>query len=105
MEEKNEGVEANEGEAQRPGENPMAGKVSGYRKLDEDELAMVNQIKAAGPAIQAMLDDVGSLIAARTKKYPAPDSEDYRALALAKTNLQQGFMWLIRAAASPTGLV
>ena len=32
----------------REGENPMAGKVSGYRQLDDNELELVNALKAQG---------------------------------------------------------
>lgn len=89
----------------RPGENPMAGSVSGYRKLDDGELAMVNELKADGELIAARIRQVEALIASRTEQYGTPDAEHYRALALGKTNIQQGYMWLIRAVAAPNGLV
>lgn len=91
--------------APRPGENPEVANVSGYRKLDDDELQLVNALKADGALLQARIDAVASLIKSRTEKYGTPDSEHHRALALGKTNIQQGYMWLIRAVAAPQGLV
>lgn len=92
-------------ENNRPGENPEVNNVSGYRKLDDAELALVNKIKAEGPKLEALLLEVNELIAARTMQYGTPDGEHYRNAALGKTNLQQGYMWLIRAVAAPNGLV
>ena len=89
----------------REGENPMAGKVSGYRQLDDNELELVNALKAQGQVVQDLLDSIELLIEARTEKYGSPDSEHYRALAMGKTNIQQGYMWLIRAVAAPNGLI
>lgn len=92
-------------EEKRPGENPEAGNISGYRKLSDAELALVNKIKAKGPELETLLLEVNELIAARTTQYGTPDGEHYRNAALGKTNLQQGYMWLIRAVAAPNGLV
>jgi hypothetical protein len=89
----------------RPGENPMVEKVSGYRKLDAGELALVNELKADGEVIAEKLARIELLIKRRTEEYGTADAEHYRALALGKTNLQQGYMWLIRAVAAPNGLV
>ena len=88
----------------RPGANPEAGRVSGYRKLSDAELALVNDIKALGPEVEALLARASDLVAERTAEFGAPDGEHRRAIALARTNLQQGAMWLIRAAAAPQGL-
>ena len=89
----------------REGENPMAGNVSGYRKLTDAELNLVNRLKARGQDLADDLELVGAMIASRTEEYGTPDAEHYRALALGKTNIQQGYMWLIRAVAAPAGLV
>ena len=89
----------------REGENPMAGNVSGYRKLSDDELKLVNRLKARGRELADDLALVEALIASRNEQHGAPDAEAYRALALGKTNIQQGYMWLIRAVAAPEGLV
>ncbi|HRO59862.1 MAG TPA: hypothetical protein PKZ27_02920 [Rhodocyclaceae bacterium] len=88
----------------RPGENPEVGKVSGYRKLSDDELQLVNDWKTLGSAVLTLLERTEDVIGARNEKYGVADSEGYRALALARTNFQQGAMWAIRAAAAPNGL-
>lgn len=89
----------------RSGENPEVENVSGYRKLDDNELHLINKIKAHGPVLEQLLADVEELIKQRTATYGTPDGEHYRNLALGKTNIQSGYMWLIRAVAAPDGLV
>lgn len=87
----------------REGENPMVEKVSGYRVLSDEELQLVNHLKELGPVIEPLLRRIEAVI----KQGPADvDGGDrMRSLALGKTNLQQSFMWLIRAVAAPKGLV
>lgn len=80
----------------RPGENPMVGKVSGYRVLTQKELDLVNDIKAVGPLIESLLER------ARTVR-PVTDADDARLIALGRTNFQQAAFWLIRAVAKPGG--
>lgn len=75
-----------------PAQNPMQPAIQGYRKFDQETSDFINSVKEAGKGIDALLARAGILGA------------DPRALALAKTNLQQGAMWLIRAAAQPDGL-
>jgi hypothetical protein len=66
-------------------------QITGYRDLSEEEVALMNECKEL--AIQC-----GELI----KKLSSIDEIDHRSAALAKTNLQQGFMWATRAIARPT---
>lgn len=98
----------------RPGENPEVGNVSGYRKLDDNELHLINKIKAHGPVLEQLLADVDTLLAQRLVKAESAlekanangqFQEAKRALALGKTNIQQGYMWLVRAVSAPNGLV
>ena len=89
----------------RPGENPEVNNISGYRELDDAELHLINKIKAHGPVLEDLLKDVEALIKQRTEQYGTPDAEHHRSLALGKTNIQQGYMWLIRAVSAPNGLV
>lgn len=63
-----------------------------YRDLTQDEINMINRMKQNGADLSLAIDALEKL----------PDV-DKRALALARTNLQQGFMWLIRAIARPEG--
>lgn len=66
--------------------------IPGYRDLTQQEIDVIAEIKKNG-------NDLGEAIEVISQM---PDV-DNRALALARTNLQQGFMWLIRAVARPQG--
>lgn len=73
-------------------QNPMQPAIQGYRKFDQATSDAINEIKELGGHVEAMLVKATSAGA------------DPRALALARTNLQQGAMWWIRALAKPEGL-
>jgi len=66
-------------------------KITGYRELSAEEIALMNEVKALGAK-------VGELHA-RIAALPGIDG---RAAAIGKTELQTGFMWLTRAIAQPT---
>lgn len=66
-------------------------KIQGYRDLSQEEIDLMNEGKA-------LAQQCGDFIA----KLEAIESTDKRNVALGKTNLQQGFMWAIRAVAQPT---
>jgi len=66
-------------------------KIKGYRDLSQEEIDLMNEGKE-------LAEKVGDFIA----KLEAVESTDKRAVALGKTNLQQGFMWAIRSVAQPT---
>lgn len=65
-------------------------KITGYRDLSQGEIDGMNSIKS----LEA---DAGELF----KQISQIEGVDPRLLALAKTNLQQGFMWFVRAIAKP----
>jgi len=65
--------------------------IKGYRDLTEDEIALMNDAKNKG-------EDIGKLIEALR----AMKDIDQRWLAIAATDLQKGFMALIRSIARPT---
>jgi hypothetical protein len=67
-------------------------KIIGYRELNEDEIARMNEIKAFGATLGEMIEALeieGSAVA------------DPRWVAIGKTHLQQGLMALTRAVAKP----
>ena len=66
-------------------------KIKGYRDLSQEEIDLMNEGKA-------LAEKCGEFIA----KLEADTTTDKRCAALGKTNLQQGFMWAIRAVAQPT---
>jgi len=65
-------------------------KITGYRELSEDEIALMNEGKQ-------LAEQVGAYIA----KLEAVQGLDQRSVAIGKTNLQTGFMWAIRGVAQP----
>ena len=66
-------------------------KIKGYRDLSQAEIDLMNEGKE-------LAQKCGDFIA----KLEADSTTDKRNVALGKTNLQQGFMWAIRAVAQPT---
>jgi hypothetical protein len=67
-------------------------KISGYRELDEATVDLINSLKDTGANLGLAVEATESLIGV-----------DKRALAIAKTHLQTGMMWLIRSVAKPEG--
>ncbi|AIY65213.1 MULTISPECIES: Acb2/Tad1 domain-containing protein [Pseudoalteromonas] len=66
-------------------------KIKGYRDLSQAEIDAMNEAKA-------LAENVGSLV----EKLQGQDGLDQRWIATAKTDLQKGFMSLIRGIAQPT---
>jgi hypothetical protein len=65
--------------------------IKGYRDLNEEEIKAMNNVKEAGAY-------VGDII----KAMEATEGLDQRWVAIAKTDLQKGFMAATRAIAQPT---
>lgn len=65
-------------------------QINGYRDLSQEEIDLMNEGKA-------LANQCGAFIA----RLEALEATDKRAVALGKTNLQQGFMWAIRGVARP----
>lgn len=66
--------------------------IKGYRQLSDAEIELVNALKDLGNAVSFAVESVEQMPAA-----------DQRAVAIAKTHLQTGLMWLIRAITRPQG--
>lgn len=66
-------------------------KISGYRDLSQEEIDAMNELKAKA-------EEVGGIIS----RLEGSSSVDQRWVAVAKTDLQKGFMSAIRAVAQPT---
>lgn len=66
-------------------------KISGYRDLTQDEIDLMNEVKAKGV-------EVGELVA----KMRAMPSLDQRWVTIGATDMQTGLMALTRAVAQPT---
>jgi len=71
-------------------------KIKGYRELSQAEIDLINEIKTKA-------NEVGDLVQKVQASLGDEDICSARAGSIAKTNLQQGFMWLTRAVAGPAG--
>ncbi|CAL9954787.1 hypothetical protein VPHD85_0003 [Vibrio phage D85] len=89
-------------------------KIKGYRDLSQEEIDLMNRIKEHAEKTAALIAEVNTMRDNGQKHdlYGVPfdrtdgltkaqASESYRCLALAKTNLQTGQMWFVRAVALP----
>lgn len=74
-------------------------KIPGYRDLSADELQLITHIKTEGLEVMELVDMVNKL---QTDSL-LQSAERARWAAIAKTQLQQGFMALTRAVALPGG--
>lgn len=72
-------------------------KITGYRDLSQEEIDLMNEIKAES-------ERLGALCAKLTDTYGAsgPKIPDGRWVSIGKTHLQQGIMALVRSVAKPT---
>lgn len=67
-------------------------RISGYRELSDEELALVNSLKETANRIGALVDALEQ------------DAQlDQRWISIGRTHLQQGFMGLIRGVTQPRG--
>jgi len=80
-------------------------KIKGYRDLSQEEINLMNKIKAKGEEVGELINEFNKMrdvdadiIGKLTNEQLA---ETRRTLALAKTKLQTGFMWFVRAVALP----
>lgn len=69
-------------------------KITGYRELSEEDIHLMNEFKRLQSTILNMIHDVSL--------EPQAESDTLRSCALAKTNIQQGVMWAIRAVTKPS---
>ena len=72
-------------------------KITGYRDLTEKEIALMNEAKE-------LAKQVGDLCSrlATSDVVDTQEGIDQRWLSIAKTDLQKGFMSLVRSIAQPT---
>ena len=66
-------------------------KITGYRQLNEAEAALMNEIKARGIELGALVQKLRTI-----------DGLDQRWVSIGATDLQTGLMALVRGVAQPT---
>lgn len=66
--------------------------VKGYHQLTDSEIESINRVK-----------DLGYVVGELINKLEQDENTDKRWLAIAKTDLQKGFMFLARSIAKPGG--
>lgn len=77
--------------------------ITGYRTLSADEIALMNEIKAHGEDLQALVTRVQHFIQDRTLEAVYTQvTAPARWAAIGQTHLQEGLMALTRAVAAPT---
>lgn len=72
--------------------NTQAVDIKGYRVLSDGEKAAMNELKELEARLLGDLQAISEM-----------PGINQRSLHLGKTNIQQGFMWAIRAIARPNG--
>lgn len=65
--------------------------IRGYRELSQEEIDLMNKVKATGEQLGDLIDELRCLV-----------STDKRWLEIGKTDLQTGIMALVRSIAKPT---
>jgi hypothetical protein len=94
-------------------------KIAGYRELSQADIDLMNEIKALGPVIEAVLEKVKNHIPAQDHAVYVSSGSEFsdeikaeldrivqaspcRWINIAKTDFQTGLMALTRAVAQPT---
>lgn len=92
-------------------------KIKGYRDLSQAEIDLMNEIKAIGPQVQAVIEkvqkhistqrynckcDAGQALVNREEWERLEAATPERFAAMAKTDFQTGLMYLVRSVAQPT---
>ena len=65
-------------------------KIKGYRELSQAEIDLMNKIKVKGAELGELITELQNT-----------DGLDQRSIAIGKTELQTGTMWLVRGVAQP----
>jgi hypothetical protein len=85
-------------------------KISGYRNLSQEEIDLMNRIKAFGPELEKLIGELSAHLVNQDRESLASDSEMTRLhqadpftwLNEGRVSMQQGLMFLTRSIAQPT---
>lgn len=70
--------------------------IKGYRDLTQEEIDLMNEIKAEGERLRSLVDHVTNHVESKHEL-----ADPHRWAAIGKTDLQTGIMALVRAVAQP----
>ena len=83
--------------------------ITGYRLLNEAELSLINEIKEHGEQTRELVNRVHQFCIERDQQPLAPDhaphslvTQPLRWAAIGQSDLQTGYMALVRAVAAPS---
>lgn len=91
-------------------------KIAGYRELSQEEIDLMNRIKAKGDEMLELQAELAAMLNHQHVKKAANEERDpdelarFRAAepqhwaAIGKTDIQTGIMALVRAVAQPAGI-
>ena len=89
-------------------------KIAGYRELSQDEIDLMNRIKAKGSELLELHSEllthlntqIQDVVMAEDEDAASriDDAEPRRWAAIGKTDIQTGIMALVRAVAQPSGV-
>jgi len=76
-------------------------QIKGYRDLRQEEIDLMNEIKEMASKVEELIEKMGHMNYGESKIDPelCPNA---RWLAIGRTDLQTGFMALVRSVAKPT---
>lgn len=86
-------------------------RIKGYRELNQEEIDLMNKVKALGPQVEEVMNEVeaylagqharGNVVGNSEERDRLETAEPQRWFALARTDLQVGLMKLTRSIAQP----
>lgn len=82
----------------------MTQKLTGYRELTQQEIDLINKIKATGSVLESLVQEVHDHLNNQVGDDAdfGPIFEPFRWAEMGKQNLQSGLMFLTRSVAQPT---
>ncbi len=75
-------------------------EITGYHQLSEEEEALINEIKQKAVECGELVDKLRNL-ESFSQVEPMPKTADLRWVSIGATDLQTGFMALVRSVAKP----
>jgi len=76
-------------------------KITGYRELTQEEIDLMNKIKAKGAELAELIEEVKNVHITHPDQLLVSQSDAHRWASIARTHFQEGCMALTRAVAKP----